>query len=350
MKTITLLILAIGLLTCCSFGFELPEIIAEFTPEEGHNWGDTFSWLSDQNGDGIDDLYVLNWTTRNGEVYYGGENMAEGFDFEFENGRGETEKVLNIGFIGQLRQDNSNYIAVQRYEIDSQTIFLDIHAGGDQIQEDPIITISSEGRVNELRTSDCSDSRPADFNNDGFDDLFVTRLDGQLRRLQIFYGGAEFDTIPDWDVPYENPGFRMAGFGNSQGCDVNGDGYDDMLVNSQMVNPEINREYYFYDIYLGGSPMDTIPALKMWENDYPGSAPDGRPVSMNDGFCMLPDINGDGYDDWAIFWLDMWEDRWETGVFVFFGGEELDGEPDLTLEGHHGFPPDTGDIAGGDFN
>ncbi len=350
MKSLTLIFFLVVLITNYILAFDLPEIIAEFRPEGGHNWGHSFSCLSDQNGDGIDDLYVLNETTHNGEVYYGGENMAEGFGFEFENSRDESEKVVSIGYIGQLNDDNSNYIAVQHFVINSSAYYLDFHAGGDQIQEDPIITISSIWETNGLAIGDLSNSRQVDFNNDRFEDLFATRLEGRLRRLHIFHGGVEFDTIPDWDVPYENPGRVMRNFGYSQGYDVNRDGFDDILVRSRMVNPNIDQEDYFFDLYLGGSPMDTVPALRMWEDDYPSFAPVDRSVQMNKGFCLLPDVNGDGFADWAICWRDHWEDRVETGVFVFFGGEELDGEPDLTLEGHRGLAPNVCDVTGGDFN
>jgi len=75
---------------------------------------------------------------------------------------------------------------------------------------------------------------------------------------------------------------------------------------------------------------------------------------MRAGFNLLPDVNDDGYDDFGVHfvaYLNPNPDDRINGTYIFFGGEELDAEPDITLEGSRQNAIDfDAQIAGGDFN
>ena len=99
-----------------------------------------------------------------------------------------------------------------------------------------------------------------DINGDGCEDILVGAyayngftLNG---RVYVYYGGALLDTVADIIID----GHNGEAFGKSIGSDgdVNGDGYDDIVVgadeNSESF-PGAGKVYVFF----GGDPMDTIP-------------------------------------------------------------------------------------------
>ena len=70
---------------------------------------------------------------------------------------------------------------------------------------------------------------------------------------------------------------------------------------------------------------------------------------------MLPDVNDDGYADFAIYWNDVWpvgDDGIERadGIYLFFGGDEVDAEPDMILPGARQGWSTVCELTGGDFN
>ena len=180
-------------------------------------------------------------------------------------------------------------------------------------------------------------TRPADINGDGFHDIIAYATDDTSHRLQVFFGGEDFDTIPDWEASHRT---LTTPSDYSSGYDVNGDGYHDILYRSA-------RDDYYYYLYLGGEDMDPDPVFEFREDHFEGRYVNKR---MLDGFSLLHDINDDGYDDWGIYWYEFYERYENDGFSIFFGGEEPDMEPDLELEGHRRLWLDEGDIASGDFN
>ncbi len=337
--------------TSLAWAYDLPEVIAEFYPDpEGPYFGASFAWAGDQNGDGIDDLLVSNPPGNRVDLFYGGQNMAEEHDFAFQSFREYNEEINYFLFLGNLLPDQIHCIAISTYQHDISIINIDLYLGGEHIDEDPQFSISSLYRENGQNIWNAFRRRPVDFNGDDYEDFFATREGDPHGRLQIYFGGADFDTVPDWEKTFEGAGRSVRGFQYSTGYDVNSDGYGDMLLRGIGYNEEEEWEMLFYDLFLGGDPMDTIPALHMWNSDFESAAPVGGWVHMDEGFSLLPDVNGDGYDDWGIWWKDRWEQWEDDGFFIFFGGEEPDAEPDLNLEGHRRLWVSEGHLTGGDFN
>ncbi|MEO0083252.1 MAG: T9SS type A sorting domain-containing protein [candidate division WOR-3 bacterium] len=163
-----------------------------------------------------------------------------------------------------------------------------------------------------------------DFNGDGFSDIVIQSAllpYPGIDRAEIFYGGLQFDTIPDIIIQSDTSwGFiRTKGIG-----DINGDGFDDLGLGSQLGVPAAYGSVY---IYLGGNPMDTICDYHIVGEG--GSF--GQAVGSGD-------VNGDGYSDLIVGAYLARVNGGHIGpgrVYIYFGGPNFNTIPDVILNGGH---------------
>ncbi len=319
--------------------FDLPEVILYHLgqPREGE-YGNEFTCVGDQNGDGYDDLLINNTTLNRVELYHGGEEMDSEPDFLFST----EEEYISIGrylrFVGNLLPDRAPFIAVSKLYLDRRnppTITNHrLFESGDELDTEPEYNFGGGEEFYLVMPNQTHRSRPFDFNGDGYDEHVATKYIDETVSLEIFFGGAEFDTVADWssDIVSTLPTTRI-----STGYDVNNDGYDDMLV---ACNPQSRHHI---ELYLGGEEPDEEPYLEIPNDAF-------EETFLYWGFSLLPDVNGDGYDDWGLHFMHN-SSNWD-GYYLFYGGEEPDIEPDLQLDGN-GFAVgayNDGEICGGDFN
>ena len=107
--------------------------------------------------------------------------------------------------------------------------------------------------------------------------------------------------------------------------DVDRDGFDDFLVGAN-VNDEVATSGGKVYLYLGGVVFPDSTSLTFAgdrEREYLGGAVAGG-----------GDLNGDGYDDWAVGAPGPGVDGNLPGrVFIFLGGDPVDMVPDFVVEG-----------------
>jgi hypothetical protein len=143
-------------------------------------------------------------------------------------------------------------------------------------------------------------SRAGDVNGDGFDDiivgarLFGTGTDRARGRAYVFFGGPSPDGIADVVMTGE---VKDDWFGHAVGDagDVNGDGFDDVLVGAPFYDAQtastfssaVGRVY----VFLGGPAPDNVPDRLLT-----GSDPDEQ---LGWDLSGGADIDGDGFDDVA---------------------------------------------------
>lgn len=169
-----------------------------------------------------------------------------------------------------------------------------------------------------------SASSAGDFNGDGYVDLIVgapfSDADAPLGgRAYIYYGGPIADVQADVTFRAESAG-QIFGVSVAGAGDVNGDGYDDVVVGSWRYASETGRAYVYY----GGPLPDAVPDLVFTGEAFNSQL--GLSVSS------AGDFNGDGYPDLLVGAPNIAASR-PGRAYIYYGGPHADSAPDIRLSG-----------------
>ncbi|MBC8047455.1 MAG: FG-GAP repeat protein [Fimbriimonadaceae bacterium] len=164
-------------------------------------------------------------------------------------------------------------------------------------------------------------SNAGDVNGDGYDDLIVSAIDHsepiateeEEGKLYLYYGSPDgLDTIPDWTYQ-PNQASAITGF-STDGGDLNGDGYSDIVIGC---------------LQWTGTATDEGKAILFYGGlDGPGDEPDwefyqGQEGALvGSGVALSGDINNDGYNDLFVG-AKMWDggNVDEGKSWMFYGSE-----------------------------
>ncbi|MBP7698566.1 MAG: FG-GAP-like repeat-containing protein [candidate division Zixibacteria bacterium] len=158
-----------------------------------------------------------------------------------------------------------------------------------------------------------------DFNGDGWEDLVTNMLfsaqAGVSDQVLLYWGGPAFDTLPDanivrsmtYDPEYISFGQRLEHLG-----DLNGDGWDDFLINYGEGGSEDSCSW----VHFGGSDFDTVPDITICD-----WALEAR---------LAGDINNDGYDDLIKGRSTSFQAIGQANIYL--GGPNVDSIPDVVID------------------
>ncbi|MEW5759822.1 MAG: Ig-like domain-containing protein, partial [Candidatus Thermoplasmatota archaeon] len=171
----------------------------------------------------------------------------------------------------------------------------------------------------ELYAFGFSVSSAGDVNNDSYPDIIIGAppTSSNLGKAHIYFGGENMDNISDV-VLMEDEESRTFGSSVSSAGDVNGDGYDDVIVGAYSVagTLALGKAYIFF----GGNNMDKIADVVL------------SGIAANENFgsrvAKAGDLNKDGTDDVIV------SAPFGNKVYVYFGGTvsiPMDPYPDLII-------------------
>ena len=247
--------------------------------DAGDQSGRSVSSAGDVNGDGYDDLII----GANGADPGGDGNAGETYVIYGGASAPGTDGVLDLSML-----DGSNGFTLTGIDVDD-------YSGR---------SVSSAG----------------DVNGDGYDDLIIGATyadpngDGSAGEAYVVYGGASAPGtggVLDLGALDGTNGFILSGIdaGDESGRsvssagDVNGDGYDDLIIGAYRADPNGDNSGETYIVYGGASAPGTDGVLDLsMLNGTNGFILNGIDAGDYSGWSVSPagDVNGDGYDDLII--------------------------------------------------
>ena len=272
--------------------------------------------IGDVNADGFDDFGLSTFPITRFEVHFGGPLMDDVVDFVIP-------VWSRVSLATDIDNDGNLEIPLSRDLSEGYVNIYDIGVNRDTLPE-YVIPDSSTSFGNNLAVGD--------INGDGYPDLAVAAyLNRDTNFVKFYWGGPDFDTIPDFEILNETHNFGQILLPIP---DFNDDGYDDIFISGG------TREKY--GVYFGGPEFDDqIDIVINWGTlFYPTAA------------ATAGDINNDGYPDLLVSYVNL--GLFVNEVYLFLGGPDADSLVDVYIEGlmipggqaNLGF-----DLAGvGDFN
>jgi FG-GAP repeat len=191
----------------------------------------------------------------------------------------------------------------------------------------------------------CSVAWVGDVNGDGYDDLLVGAFRypeiASLGQAYLYFGGPALDDVADLVIPAPAGGAGWFGVSVASAGDFNGDGYPDFIIGAQQAGNE-GKAF----IYYGGPSLDATPDFTLTGEST------GALIAFGASVASAGDVNEDGFDDVIV------GAPWYPGggnkpgrAYVFFGGAAPDAVPDRVFSGV-GFYDQLGSVVGsaGDMN
>lgn len=164
-----------------------------------------------------------------------------------------------------------------------------------------------------------------DFNEDGYIDLIVGNdadtTGPSMGGTAYLYLGIPGGVSTQPSMIFSEAGARGYAHSIANAGDINGDGYDDIIIGAPYTDPEDRGAVY---IYYGGPLLDTIPDFVRY----------GKPLwQFGWSVTGLGDINDDGYGDFAVTAYDWPQFPGPNAIIVFYGGNPPDTLWDIFIPG-----------------
>ena len=309
-----------------------PDLILTGPTKSYTQYGD-YPRFGDVNGDGYEDLLVAGASRYNNSqgrlyLYYGGKNMDDKPDEIFTG-----EKVGDLfgedAYLADVNGDGYADVVTGALGYNNRQGRVYIFYGGSDLDKNADLILDGEPRTQGAFGLSMT---AGDFNNDGYDDVVVcaSSFNNKTGRVYLFYGGDPMDTTVDLIFDGENENDRFGRDINNPKMvgDVNGDGYNDLLISTRTWNywEGVSGQGRAYLYYGGpGTSMDTT-----CDKTFTGE-------NERDDFgvagCIF-DIDNDGFDD-VIIGARRYNDP-RGRVYLYWGGKDMDTIADQTFDGEGG--------------
>ena len=187
-------------------------------------------------------------------------------------------------------------------------------------------------------------SSAGDVNGDGFNDVIIgaSKNSNNKGKAYIYFGGYSMDNIADVILTGNPQVNKYFGYPVASAGDVNNDGYSDVII---AANNDVGRIAQVF-IFFGGINMDNIPDVTF--------SSESLDRSFGISVASAGDVNGDGYSDVIIG--DYKYNTNQGRAFIYFGGTNMNNVADVILAGtdiHYAFGYSVacaGDVNGDSFS
>ncbi len=293
------------------------EIVSDvtFTGEEtGSQFGRSVSSAGDVNGDGYEDIiigaYRYSSNTGRAYIFFGGEVINNVADVTLTGETPDDYFGWSVSSAGDVNGDGYPDVIVGAYGYSTNTGRAYVYFGGAVMNNTADVIMSTVAAV----LFGFSVSTAGDVNDDGYSDVIVGASGSG--KAHVYFGGANMDSVEDVTMTGEGGSF---GVRVSAAGDVNGDGYDDVIVGAVGYSSNTGRAY----IYFGGAVMNNISDVVMT----------GEAVNNQFGVVSKAgDVNGDGYDD-VIVGAWGYQVQIAGRAYIYFGGSSMDNNADVIMTG-----------------
>ncbi|EDX87386.1 FG-GAP repeat domain protein [Synechococcus sp. PCC 7335] len=297
--------------------------------DERDSFGYSVSGVGDINGDGIDDLIISAPGAGQTYVVFGADT---GFDAALElssldGGNGfvvnginaNSDSGISLSGVGDVNGDGFDDLIIGAYPTYSSYVIFGSSMGFDAVLEISDLDGNNGFVLNGGGYSGYSVSGAGDINGDGFDDLIIGAPRFELgdgypytytgATYVLFGTDAGFEATFDLSSLDGSNGFVIdgadeddyAGASVSGAGDVNGDGFDDLIIGARRADPNGDASGESYVVFGTDAGFDTAiePSSLDGSNGFVINGIDegdgsGRSVSG------AGDVNGDGFDDLII--------------------------------------------------
>ncbi len=298
--------------------------------------GYSVSSAGDINGDGYADVIVgapqnAMGSPGNGKayIYYGGSSMDSTADITFSGGTSLDNFGISVSSAGDVNGDGYNDVivgATQAYMGTTETGKAYIYYGGASMDNTADVTFSGATTEDFLGVSVSS---AGDINGDGYADVIVGANGADAGgtdkgQAYIYYGGSSMNNTAD--VTFSGAtDYDYLGWSVSSAGDVNGDGYNDVIVGALYADAGGTDKGQAY-IYYGGASMDNTADVTFSG----GTNNDGLGYSVS----SAGDVNGDGYNDVIVGAYLANADGTDKGqAYIYYGGSSMNNTADVTFSG-----------------
>jgi hypothetical protein len=306
-----------------------PEHIWHRCGEESGDWfGKYIAGIGDVNNDGYGDFLAYDRPSQYPHIklFHGGNPPDTTADLIFHNPYPYGYFGYHLENVGDVNNDSYDDFAVQWGAVEDSVYRVLIYWGGVLLDTIPDVALS-EGVLGDIFGYNIEGV--GDVNGDGYDDVAVqaSGYNNNRGKVWIYFGGSSMDSIADWEREGvgQNTGFGRSIAGKG---DLNGDDFDDIAIYEAIGYPNPAETTYY--IYFGNTVFDTIPDVVICgEVYYPE-------IDISNSSALIGNLNGDSYADLVI------SAGRTTNAVVFYGGDPMDTEIDLVLEGFDPVPQNYG--------
>lgn len=274
------------------------------------------TFIKDVNGDGLDEVLVSSQSDTKAYVIFGNDTLADGTDIAIPSSISSYGFTINnydpqgsswatgenLADAGDMNGDGYGDFIVCKPD-DKQCALI---YGRSDISDIDLDSLGSDGvMIGSTNSGDTNlgytVSGAGDINGDGYDDLLMSTLGYSY--VYVIFGGSHLDGVSSIDVrSLGTKGFTIvseaSGISVSGAGDVNSDGIDDLVIGAVYADPNGSDSGKVYVVYGSETIGDATLQLSGLDGSngfsMNGAAQDNK---VGHTVTKLGDVNGDGYDD-----------------------------------------------------